>query len=581
MRIDEDSLKEVANEIFDAYGYLDMPEEEYLVKYVGSAFLVSVGIMSVALVIGDPLISIPMIGVAVFTMFVAFVWPFLLISNEKIDIESDYYYFVTHLQTLSYTSQKRIDAFREISESAGYGGLSDEIQRFVLTTDGLNVSIDEAARRRASETKSDLMESFYESLAYAMKSGQDFRAFMEAQQTRAKQEYESNYKSKFRLGRAMIDLMTNLIMAYAFIFILVLVIPMILNMDPQIVIVASLVAYSVIQASMLLITHATVPVDYYWYRNDEAYDLSINRTRIVVLVFVVIGVLGMSVSLIAIVQGIIPFSMYSYPVLLIIPYIPLSVYIIKKERDIKSSTDQFGKFIRSLGSTESIKQVSLSTAISTISQRDYDDLDEEIDYLNDRLQLSIKQDYVWESMFKKTQSEIVKRFGRMYYRSRELGAAPRMIAEMIEENYRHLLSLKQFKNSTATDAIGIGYTMTIGSSISFFLSLKITEFLLEVARQISSQSEIAILNTSQYDVTVLTILVFLVVTVNALLSSVMIRVVRQRNYAGFIVHFVFMLLICFLIGWGVHAGFEMVDIGSIGETEAEEVASEVDPSSFG
>lgn len=576
MKVDKNSLNEVANNIFDAYGYLEISEKEYLVKYVGSAFILSVILMVVAFLIGNPIISLPIIGISIFVMFVAFIWPFLLVSSEKIDIESDYYYFITHLQTLSYTSQKRIDAFREISETAGYGGLSDEVQRFVLTTDGLNVSIDEAARRRANETKSDLMESFYESLAYAMKSGQDFREFMEAQQSRAKQEYESSYKSRFRLGRALVDLITNLIMAYAFIFILVLVIPMILNLDPQIVIVASLVGYSVIQAVMLLITHATVPIDYYWYQNDDAYNLGISKIRVIIAILAIIGIV-FSVGIFGlIVLELVPLSIYSYPVLLCLPFLPLTIYLIKKEKEIDNSTSQYGKFIRSLGSTESIKQVSLSTALSTISERDYEALDDEIKYLNDRLQLSIKQDYVWESMFQQTQSELIKRFGRMYYRSRSLGAAPKKTAEMIENNYRHLLSLKQFKNSTATDAIGIGYTMAIGSAISFFLSLKITEFLLEVAREIDDQSEIAILSTAQYDVTVITFLVFMVVAVNALFSSFMIRIVRQRHYAGFVIHFIPMMIICFLIGWGIHGIFEMIDIDVIGDIDTDSV----DPSQF-
>ncbi|MEM4782440.1 MAG: flagellar assembly protein FlaJ, partial [Halalkalicoccus sp.] len=134
-----DSLTSVGNDVARSYRYMSMPIERYALFVLlpaGITFLLSI---VAALFLPHPLfVRLPIPFLGLLALGTALVYPKLLASRRRIEIENQFHLVITHMTVLSTTNIDRMEVFRILSREEEYGELAREMGRIVQIVDTWN-----------------------------------------------------------------------------------------------------------------------------------------------------------------------------------------------------------------------------------------------------------------------------------------------------------------------------------------------------------------------------------------------------------------------------------------------------------
>lgn len=133
---------------------------------------------------------------------------------------------------------------------------------------------------------------------------------------------------------------------------------------------------------------------------------------------------------------------------------------------------------------------------------------------------------------------------------------PKQISDIVAENYRVQQSLRKERLSTVKSFTGYVYGMTIVWSTVLFIAIEITELLVDITRDIDTN--IRILSSSTYDMAQLTEITYAGIIVYVLITSILLRIAERKPIAGFIIHYIPLIILSFLAGYGVKTYFPLI-----------------------
>lgn len=138
-----DSLSSFITEIAQSYRYLEMPIERYALTVLLPALVAFIASILAGIFLPFPLfvrLPIPLLGTL--ALGTALVYPQLLASRRRIEIENQFHLLITHMTVLSTTNIDRMEVFRILSREEEYGELAREMGRIVQIVDTWNQSLD-------------------------------------------------------------------------------------------------------------------------------------------------------------------------------------------------------------------------------------------------------------------------------------------------------------------------------------------------------------------------------------------------------------------------------------------------------
>ena len=543
-RIEVD-VQELVLSIADSYRYMQLPLRQYVLFALTPTFLFAVSAPVVAFSLGVPaVIAMPLSLLGAFSFFVAVVYPKIVQDRKRKEIRERFHLFLTHITVLSMTNIDRVEVFRRLAQVDEYGALAEEMGRVVALVDTWNQSLDDACRRRSKRVPSELLSDFFERLAYTVSAGQDMSEFLISEQDSIVQQFVIQYESDLAKLEVMKELYLSMMLSTTFVLVFATVLPILISVSPTLLVGGVIGMFLFVQGGFLFVIHAVSPWDPVWFLADEGRS-PVRRTWPFLA-----GGLALTVALVAVTLaaslGIGPIAADALPrsIWMAVCVTPLAIpglAMWHQEQKVKDRDAGFPSFIRALGGVESVKQSSTASVLSTLRNKDFGELTPNVDALYKRLNTRIDTARAWRLFAIETGSYLIQKFGDMYVVGRRMGGNPKQLGQVISKNFNEVLRVREKRTQETTTFVGVIYGITAAAIFSAFISLEIAAQMLEIATELEdSGTEIASLlfSTDLYDIDVIEYLLLLIVLLNALLSSLMIRLMdRGHPISGFF-HFV-------------------------------------------
>jgi flagellar protein FlaJ len=538
-------LRAVVASIRTAYETMEMPARRYALTVLLPALFVAVFAVVVVVVARPPLtVAGPLLALGVLLSTAAVVYPKLDADRRRKNIDERFHLYVTHLTVLSTTNIDRIEIFRTLAGESEYGVLAEETARIVALVETWNQSLEAACRHRAKRVPSPLFADFLDRMAYALGAGQDLSAFLLNEQDAMLGMFAITYENDLEKLSVLKELYLSMTLSTTFALVFGIIVPLLTGVEPTLVVGGIVALFVVVQAGFVLLVHMVSPFDPVWYASDlttTARDRRIRRSHVVG----VGGVLVLAVAELAVFVGLLPVSASAVPLPLYvaIPLLPLlyPAWVMRdEEAKITGRDAEFGSFIRVLGAVESVKQSSTARVLATLRTKEFGPLTAQIESLYTRLSLRIDDEAGWRLFAAETGSALIQKFSEMYVVGRRMGGEPSRLGGLINSNFGTVMALRERRTQETTTIVGIVYGVTATSVFAFFVGLEVVNLLMAVAGTMQTDSTFVsgIFYTEVYDVSLITYLLLLLVLVNALLSSVMIRLIDRGHLSNAYLHFV-------------------------------------------
>ncbi|WP_435334690.1 archaellar assembly protein FlaJ [Haloarchaeobius sp. TZWWS8] len=531
--------------IREAYRRMEMPVQTYLLVIVFPTVVFAVGSVAAVVALSLPMVvGGPLVLLGLFSVFGALVYPKAVQDRQRKQVRQRFHLFLTHITVLSMTNINRVEIFRTLASEEEYQALAEEMGFLVALVDTWNQSLDDACRMRARQVNSPLLSDFLERLAYTIGGGQEISEFLIDEQESIIQQFVIRYEADLNKLDVMKELYLSMMLSTAFVLVFSIVLPVLIGIDPSLAVGGVIGLFVVVQGGFVYAIHAISPYDPVWYIRETAGDFPLQRVRL----FLVVGG-GLSfvsfVAVGAILLGYTPLAsdVLPLPVMAAIPVTPLAIpgWLVRhEEKKVKNRDSEFPSFIRALGAVESVKQTSTGNVLESLRKKDFGALTHNIDNLFKRLNVRIDSKRSWDLFAAETGSYLIQKFGDMYVEGRHMGGDPKMLGQVISRNHGEVQKVREQRQQATTTLIGVLYGLTAASVFSFFVGLEVVELLMRITADMDlSASQMSfLLSTEQYDIGVIEFLLILTIVLNALVSSIMIRVTDRGHMISGYVHFV-------------------------------------------
>jgi flagellar protein FlaJ len=313
--------------------------------------------------------------------------------------------------------------------------------------------------------------------------------------------------------------------------------------------------YMFIQLGFLYAIYTVAPTDPVWYFPPERRTRTERKLQVGVTVGVLLSVAS-SLGVAAVLFGFTGFDPGSLPlpIYAAIPTTPLLIPGLiarSEEQDVKARDEEFASFIRALGASETAQQTTTTAVLSTLRKKEFGPLTENVDDLYTRLKMRLSPEAAWRFFTADAHSYLVQKFSEMYLIGRQMGGDPKHLGELISQNMNEVLQLREQRDQSTMTLIGVVYGISAAATFAFFIGLGIVEQLsgLELATSSAGGFDFgSLINTGVYDVDLIEFLLTLTVLINAVISSIIIRVVDGGHKVNAYMHFVVLTWLTAVIG---------------------------------
>ena len=537
--------------LIDSYDQFEMDTRRYVTAVLLPALaLVPLAVGATVVLPLPSVVQAPVVLLGLLGSGVAVIYPKLVLERRRHEIESRLHLLITHVTVLSTTNIDRMEVFRTLAAEDEYGELAVEMRRIVQLVDTWNQSLDDACRIRARRVPSKPLSDFLDRLAYSLEAGQGLNDFLMSEQSVVISQYTTVYRGALDNLEVMKDLYLSMVLSLSFGLVFAVVLPILTGTDPTMTVAAVITMYVFVQGGFAYAIKTIAPTDPLWYhpkriRTDS--ERNINRA-------LAVGVVG-SLALIVVV-GLDMMGAFPLPLASLTPWetIPTTIYaaipvtpllvpgllVRAYEGGIRDRDTEFPSFIRGLGASESVRQSTTSKVLEKLRNRDFGTLTENIGNLYKRLNMRVEPVDAWRFFTAETRSHLIQTFSEMYLIGRQMGGDPKRLGELISENMNETIQLRESRKQTTVTLIGLLYGISAASTFAFFIGLEVVAVLanMEMATA-SSQFQVGqIIHAGIYDIPTIELLLICAVLFNALLSSLMIRIIDHGHKLNAYVHFV-------------------------------------------
>lgn len=521
--------------IFHALG---MSQSEYVKKYVIPVIIFMfvfpiVCLLALPDIGGNTILMI--VWSPVLILFLVLFYPLTNIESKRKEIDTNLHYFITHMGVLATTQMSRVEILKHLSENEAYGYLASETEKIYSLIIYWNLSFPVACRFIAERTPSMLFADFLDRMAHAIHAGEKFEDFVMSEQTVVMNDFVTMYKEALHSTDVIKEMYVSMSLSLIFLVSFSIIMPIITGFDTQLLVTGSIIMFLVVEFVILMYTRTKVPSDRIWHTLDiETHaDLKIKWSMPVSLTCCVL-------------TSAILFAYTTLPVTLLFaasltPLLITGIIAQKEENKIKRFDENFGAFIRSLGGMSGARSGLILESMKVLVQHDFGPLSADIKRLYKRLRLQIKTMKAWEHFAAGTGSNLIERFATMFVDGTTLGGKPDIIGNIISTNFMEILSMRKLRYSSASGLVGVLYGMTVGLSVTMFLSISIIAMLARLfsSTQLPNMDVGISLNTvMDTDVGLLTTMLMFLMVGHSFISAMLIRVIDGGHHFNTYVHLV-------------------------------------------
>lgn len=548
------NVSALAASLVEAYREMETPFHRYvLLVLVPAALFFCLTLVTAFLVSLPPLIAVPIPLLGLLALVVAVIYPKVLRDQQRKEMEERLHLFITHMTILSTTNIDRVEVFRTLAKEREYKALAEESARIVQLVDTWNLSLDDACRIRARKVPSKPLSDLLDRLSYTISAGQELSDFLLSEQEVMIQKYVTVYEGGLDNLEVMQDLYLSMILSVTFALVFATVLPILTGTNPTLTVSAVVVMFAFIQAGFLYAIKAVVPYDPLWYHPPTQMTSIERRIQVSVAVgglltfALIVACTATLLGKTSVDPDAVPLTLYAA-----IPTTPLLIpglVLRNAEKKVKERDEEFTNFIRALGSSESAKQSTTSKVLETLRRKDFGALTANVNDLYKRLNMRIEGAMAWRHFTADCRSYLVQKFSEMYLVGREMGGDPKQLGELISTNMNEVIQLRERRTQSTMTMIGVLYGISAASTFAFFIGLEVVNVLSGLSLGLdSAQLNVgSIINTQVYDVPTIEFLLIVIILLNAVFSSLMIRITDGGHKVNSYLHYVLLTWISSVI----------------------------------
>ncbi|MFB6070202.1 MAG: archaellar assembly protein FlaJ [Halanaeroarchaeum sp.] len=549
-------LSNLIASILDSYRDMEMPVPRYVAVIVVPGVMAFFLTVVAAFTLDMPMVvRLPMPLLGILVLVAALVYPKIQQDQRRKRMEEVFHLYVTHMTVLSTTNIDRVEVFRRIATEDEYGPLSEETRRIVQLVDTWNQSLDDACRMRAKKVPSDHVADFFDRLSYTINAGESLSNYLVSEQSTIIQNYATIYEGQLENLEVMKDLYLSMVLSVTFALVFATVLPVLSGTNPNMTVAAVVVMYTFIQIGFLYAIYVVSPTDPVWYFPPDRTTGVERRLRLAtaagigLALLLVVGTVTVMLGLTPIRPNSVPLPMYAA-----VPTTPLIIPGIvarRLEADVKDRDAEYVSFIRALGASETAQQTTTTKVLARLRKKDFGPLTENVDDLYTRLKMRLSPEDAWRFFTGDAHSYLIQKFSEMYLVGRQMGGDPKHLGELISDNMNEVLQLRERRDQATMTLVGVIYGISAAATFAFFIGLGIVQVLSGMTVDLGSTAAFdfsTLIHTEVYDVDVIEYLLTVTVLINALLSSLIVRLVDGGHKVNSYMHFVVLTWITAVIG---------------------------------
>lgn len=481
---------------------------------------------------------------AVFFPLVGVFYPKIWVDRRRREIEQNIHQFITNAGVLAAANVERMEIFRSLAgEKELYGPLADEIEKVVTLVDTWRLSLEEACRYVSERTPSDILSDFLERLSHTTEAGEDVRRFLIDEQEVVISDYESMYEDSIHRARDLRDLFLSMILATVFLVVFSIIMPFLTGFSPFLMIGIAILVFVVSEIGFILGTEFILPDDPIWFRPKlfTSREARIGRAEIFSLLLfgLTLGLLSAHLFFGVFSTPFLPISIY-----LALPLTPLIIpglMVWREEVKIRNKDENFPSFLRTLAASASAKRAAAANVLETLKEKEFGALTLDIQNLHKRLKMRIDEKLAWDYFFAESGSNLVQRFGEMYSEGVTKGGDPKTVADVITENFKRILRIRERRYDFASSLRGVLYGITVIAAVTFFMGFSFASEMIEEVGQTGFKTIEQVFWVRIYDPPGVHFMLVGLVLLNALLIAFYIRTVSSCDARGVYAHAVLLL----------------------------------------
>ncbi len=498
------------------------------------------------------LFSILLYCIPLFIQLVALMYPKIVMSRVRKDIEDNIHFYITHMGALATSEVNRKEMMKILSERKEYKALAEETRKIYLLMDKWNKNLAQACRFLARRTPSKIFADFLDRMAHELDSGEDFKDFIKREQENVMDAFANIYQSKLYSVDVFKEVYISLVMSLSFFTAFAIIAPFLAGISVRFMLMLMLVLFTIIEITILFYLKTVVPVDPIWQTSGEytSTDLKLYRLFYIacVICLAVFSITLFMVYVLRVVSIPLPFIIALSVTPLIIPGIASK----KEETVIKNKDKNAPSFIMSLGASASARGGNVLESLKFLTAHDFGALTHDIISLYKRLCTRLNKKRAWEKFSINTNSNLIYRFIDMFVEALMLGGDPKEAAEIVSKNFARINSLRERRDRTAGTFVGICYGAIVGIAVALYISFGVVTVMSKMFSSlgISGGYIQGILHAvSPTDLMYMNLVVLVIMFIHAIIAAIAIKLVDGGRWMSGFVHLVGMIWTAAVTGY--------------------------------
>jgi flagellar protein FlaJ len=385
-----------------------------------------------------------------------------------------------------------------------------------------------------------------------MEAGEEVGRFLLDEQSVVMSDYESMYNSSLDKMRDIRDLFLSIIVSSVFLVVLSIVMPFVVGLSPFTLIGIGALVFVVSEVGFILGAEFIMPDDPIWLESSmkTSRDRRIKNVQILSLTLfsglVVFSVLHLFF-------GIFPSLWSPLPVYLALPLTPLALpgFIVWwEEKRIRNKDSGFPGFLRTLSASASAKQATAVDVLGIFKGDEFGVLAPDVENLHKRLRIRIDEKLSWDYFFADTGSHLIERFGNMYFEGVTKGGDPKTVGDVITENFKRILRIREKRYGFVSSLIGVLYGVAVIAAATFFIGFCFVNEMIEGVEEVIGEfgEAFRVFRVGVYDIPGVHFMLTGLILANALLITFYIRAVGSSHDIGYYAHAVILLWLGIVTG---------------------------------
>ncbi len=499
-------------------------------------------------IVGSPVIyalyTLPM-----FIIVVVLLLPGVYSSRRKMDVNSNMPMFVTTMAALSTSDMSFDKVFAILADKKEFGQLAEDAKQIHRLLKQYGVGAGEACRFVAQRTSSQTESDFFQRLSHSLDVGEKLDRFMDNEHDVMMDEFMLKSDSALKDLDFVKEIYTGITTSLIFTAVFVAITPILGSKDIDALMFGVVASFVGMEGFFIYFLKTKLPKDNIWYpwrvKIKRGYVTDSDR---LIFTSVLVAIFGIILLAMVMLPSGLPIQFIASTIFL--PVLFPGILIYREERKIEKRDNLYGAFIRSLGRSSEVSGTTMSEGVKMLAMHKFGPLTDMIKNLSKRLSMHISAPESWRHFAAETSSNLIEKFGDMYVLCIQNGSKPEPTSIFISNNMFKVMTIRKRRQVISSSFVGILYGIMVSLSVTLYITIGIVQYMGKMMSDLVTQNPgfisggfLTNIFTASYSTTGIELMAFLILITHALLSSLMLPMLKGGHLAGAVIHFIALMWI--------------------------------------